>query len=236
MQNNSELELSSVNYSSHKWWGIMNKENFSLEIMKMLENELYFLKAKISDQKYDLVIEIGCGEGKNAFFLSQFVNYVGLDADKMFIEKAKSVMKEHSVENARFYNLSSHQLDQILIPIDFKVLVFIPFNLFGNLSNPTSMLDDIFFRNWDLAIFTYQDNDLTQRERFKYYRNCGIEIEYKNHGEYSTFRSKDGFDSKVYSEIFMKEKMLRKFVPTYKLEVNQIEGMETVYFLESKLI
>ena len=108
-----------------------------------------------------------------------------------------------------------------------------PFNIFGNLSNPTSMLDDIRVRKWDLAIFTYQDNELTQRERMSYYNNCSIECKYEKHNNYSTFTSKDGFDSKVYSEMYMRTKILGEFLEAYKLEVKYIESMETVYFLES---
>jgi hypothetical protein len=162
------------------------------------------------------------------------LNYIGLDIDKVSLERASRYLDDHLISNASFYNLSSYELNRIMLENDEKkVLVVFPFNLFGNLTDPEETLNQILIRKWNLVIFNYQDNAMTREEREQYYSNCNIICQYQIFKNYSSFVSNDGFNSKVYTCFYMICHFFKNFIECnqYQIELKNLNKMENVYHL-----
>lgn len=184
-----------------KFLNIMNHHMYTEVIKNYLELQTQYLIEICDSQNYEVIVEIGCAKGTNSLLFKQKrVKYFGVDINLSHIHEAKLLAMENNVENAKFMHVSINKIGSSVPCGDRKVLVFLPFNLFGNLKENEilQLIELIKNHGWDLLIFSYQKNLLIKAERLEYYKNCGFVVKYFEDEDESVFYSEDGFMSKVY--------------------------------------
>lgn len=184
-------------------------DNYPESVIEFLEKERENLLLAI--QKYDLVIEVGCMEGRGYNDIrNNGISYVGIDQMSEYIEKAASVFgfvsdtHEFLCMDAEFINEISKK--SILYRKHKKILFFFPFNSFGNVLNINNLLSSFSkLNNADALIYTYLTDVFATNERDKYYTNCNYKELQKNETEAEVrFTSADGLNSVAYKQEYLK--------------------------------
>lgn len=201
MDNNDCSEtISKKHWSNNKMFlNIMNKDTYTQDIKDYLELENKYLLDICDQNNYTTIIEVGCAKGiKAELFYGRNIKYIGIDINPDYIKEAIFFASEKALDYASFSCISFNEISSLNIQKRNNVLVYLPFNLYGNLEKPMEIFEIIKEYSLNLLIFTYQDNELANAERLKYYQNCGFVVKHCENQKYSSFYSDDGFNSKVY--------------------------------------
>ena len=234
-----DVSMKSYSKSLRSWENIMNEEVYPAEIKQMLAEEASYLVESVRAGAYQQLVEVGCAKGANAsLFANMDIKYLGVDVNEKYIDEATRVSRERRLDHfASFRVMSSHDLSTAVLAHKemTRVLVYLPFNLFGNLARPSELVEIIKALGWDLIIFTYQENDAVKEVRHAYYTECGFDIKFTREPNYSIFYSDDGFNSRVYTHRFMK-KLIKPLCDAnlYKLSSAHVGSIGHVYYVRKQ--
>lgn len=189
---------------------LIDTDCYPVEIIEHLYEEKATLKTLLENSDYDTAVEVGCMDGTMHMdiCIETKVNYVGID----LIEKSTRVLQEKLAK----IGYSKHTLVQALDVLNIadiaveinkfgrNVLVFFPFNSFGNLAFAEKAVDAIIACGYDIAVLTYRDDKHTTQVRHKYYSNC----EYQNltcsqDDKGIRFSATQGLNTYAYSKVWM---------------------------------
>jgi hypothetical protein len=179
---------------------------YPVEIVEHLTAEKLALKRLIENGGYDTVVEVGCMDGTMHLDVctDSLVNYVGID----LIEEGTIVLQDkltasgypkHSIVKALDVLNIADIADDIKV-FAKKVLVFFPFNSFGNLEFPGKAVAAISSCDFDIAVLTYLNDQHTNDVRFQYYSNCEYqELSCSSDEKGIQFSATQGLNSYAYS-------------------------------------
>lgn len=194
-------------YSCPQGREILNSRNFTPDINNFLCDEHAIVQRILINHKndYDALLEVGCGYTRNAE-LATFLGliYFGIDFIENVVNVARSQLKEKNVK-AQVDCLSVLDLTPITTPIPkaMRTVCLFPFNVFGNIFEPTRILQIMHTLNYAMLISTYR-NDVNMSAILKYYQACGL-----NHIKTikldigTIFISKEGFKSVIYNSEYI---------------------------------
>lgn len=190
---------------------LVDENNYPESIKEYLKIEKDILISNI--QSHDVIIEVGCMEARN---LEQAIKnnkkYIGIDIVPEYIEIANKIVEERKLTSTcEFLCIDAERLDDVieksrLLKISNKPLFFFPFNSFGNMNNIENVIQSIQnIKGADFILFTYQTDDKSTNERFKYYNNCNYNnLKVSNEKNGIRFTADNGLNSMAYNEDFLK--------------------------------
>lgn len=201
-----------VSFYSNAGLQISNPDCYPESIQSFLATEREKLTNLLAEGKYTTLLEVGCGASMVNASIARHsgCKYVGVDVVRSVVKKAKQEIKRMNAKNMDVYCCSVVNYEELarLIPEDerAKTLVFLPFNLIGNIGNLVEFLDCVSRLGVGVAISSYQVNPQAQQERRAYYLRCGFtqleEHHYSGVGVMMT--SKEGLRSIAYETSFLR--------------------------------
>jgi hypothetical protein len=195
---------------------IMNEENYPESIKSFLYDELCYIIKILSKGNYYVLLEIGSANSIKALTIVQKnYKYYGIDINSRFVQEATQSFAEKNIsDKAKVKLMSFFELNSSFeaFNINEKVLIVLPFNLFGNLGNPKKSLEKLFILCQDFIISYYKVNLTSYLAREEYYKNC----EYKNliytkDNSQAKFTSSEGLCSITYSPEYI-ERIIHELV------------------------
>lgn len=215
---------------------LIDVELYPEKIHQHLNDEKATLVNIIRNGNYDTVVEVGCMDGTMHLDVCKLcdVNYVGLD----LVEHSVELLNQKLMESGCHGQYIAKALDVINIDsiapdineISRKVLVFFPFNSFGNLDHPKEVLSVIRSCDYDAVVLTYLTDDNSANVRMEYYSNCGysnLELSKSNEGD--LFSSAQGLRSYAYSYDWFQNVADEN---SYKVKFSKIGEISGCYLLE----
>ena len=217
---------------------LVDEKNYPDSIKNFLENEKNILINNINE--HDIIIEVGCMEARNMeHAIKNNKKYIGIDIVPEYIEIANRLIKQRELTSScEFLCIDAEKLDKILEESELlksseKPLFFFPFNSFGNMNNFDSVIRSISnIKNSDFILFTYQTDEKSTNERFKYYNNCNydnLRVIKEENGV--RFIADNGLNSMAYNE-----KFLQDFIKKYGLELKMknFADIGIAYFISTR--
>lgn len=191
---------------------LVDENNYPDSIKKFLENEKSILINNLS--QHDIIIEVGCMEARNMeHAINNKKKYIGIDIVPEYIEAANRIVRKRELTSTcEFLCIDAEKLDKILEASNLlkrckNPLFFFPFNSFGNMNNFANVIKSISkIKNADFIIFTYQTDEKSTNERFRYYNNCNydnLKVQYEENGV--RFVADNGLNSMAYNEAFLQD-------------------------------
>ncbi len=217
---------------------LVDETNYPQSIKDYLEKEGEILNQKV--KKHDVIIEVGCMEARNMeVAIRNGKKYIGIDIVPEYIDIANGIAKQRNLqETCEFLCIDAEKLDDILKKSDLlkksqAPLFFFPFNSFGNMSNFDRVIKSIGnIKNSDFILFTYQTDDKSTAERFKYYDNCNysnLKVNYEKNGV--RFTADDGLNSMAYDEKFLQDWIKKTGL---NLEMKTFSDIGIAYFISTR--
>ncbi|CAG8566944.1 12098_t:CDS:2, partial [Acaulospora morrowiae] len=182
---------------------------------------------KILQGKYHVFMEVGSAKSVKAFYIIQAnCKYYGIDINPRMIQEARQNFLEKNIfDKAKVESMSFFDLDlsfKAFNPNE-KVLIFLPFNLFGNLGDPKKSLEKLIKLSQDFIVSYYKINQTSYLARKEYYTNCGLySLNYMEEDHQAKFTSSRGFCSITYSPEYIESiinKLVKELKVPYKLEI-----------------
>ncbi len=189
---------------------LVDEANYPISIKKYLENERKIVLDRLNG--HDLLIEVGCMEARNMeCALNNGKKYIGIDIVEEYIKIAKEIVKKRELgDRCEFLCIDAEKLDDILnysklMQECSAPLFFFPFNSFGNMRNFNRVLDSISkIKNADFLIFSYDTDERSTSERFKYYNNCDYDnLHVLKESTGIRFIADNGLNSMAYNKEFL---------------------------------
>ena len=190
---------------------ILNPENFPTLVHDYLKREREFLEHQMIN--YDTLIEGGCFDGTYLKWShKRELNYIGVDVIPDYIEEARhrsaffNVAQErhefHVLDLTRLWELNERSA--MLANQENKVMLLIPFNLFGNITPISELVSVLRNCEYDFLISNFSTSRIATETRNQYYNNCDfLNVTMKSNDDGVHFTSEDGLDSMAFSEEWM---------------------------------
>jgi hypothetical protein len=210
LKNNIELYDSGDNYAYYSCstgHEILNSENFPPAIMDFLAGEKDAIRTILLGNKnqYDALLEIGCGNARNIeLSLDLNLQYYGIDFIEKEITAARHRLKQDNIIG-HLKCISVLDLNHATTPIapSMRTVCLFPFNVFGNIFEPTRILQIMHTLNYGMLISTYR-NDVEKDAIIHYYEACGLNVTRMIKLDNGTmFISKEGFKSIIYNSEYI---------------------------------
>ena len=163
---------------------------------------------------FDLLVEVGCMHGRYLeWAATNEKHYLGVDVVRRYISAGNSRLKEFksSTQKQRFVLGGAEKISKIVVPSDWDVnvdrcLLLFPFNSFGNMPKPLSVVESLGQRCLPFLISSYRTSMRATACREIYYRNCG----YSRLRTYKSqkgvrFTSPDGLNTVAYGKAFVQQ-------------------------------
>lgn len=200
---------------------IMNEENYPESIKTFLSDELCYIIKILSEGKYYVLLEIGSANSIKALTIVQKnYKYYGIDVNSRFVQEATQNFVENNIsDKAKVKLMSFFELNSSFeaFNINEKVLIVLPFNLFGNLGNPKKIFEKLFILCQDFIISYYKINRTSYLAREEYYKNCEYkDLNYTKDYSQAKFTSSEGFCSITYNPEYI-ERIIHELVHELKL-------------------
>jgi len=198
-------------YSNNGGDQILNTQNYPPTIQEFLKNEADSLDQLIknSSQKYNMLIEVGCGNTVNLPLAKKHnLQYLGLEvsptAVRIVQERIRRNRAQYENADIECINILNIKKSDLHLTMDDKPLLFLPFNLFGNVA-PIAMLLARFRKlGIDVAISIYNTDTATSDMRKTYYTNCGYNfLSEKKHETGTYFFSNEGLYTVAYDHTYL---------------------------------
>lgn len=206
-------------YGSGRGDKLLFEQNYPKEIVDYLDKEKEVLLNISKD--YKVIIEVGCMSGRGIdCILANKLKYIGVDIVNRYIEKGKELAIKKGLDrnSYEYFCIPAENLQAllkeslILKDVDkTQVLIYFPFNCFGNFNNVSLCINALKSIQYDFIIFTYQNSETALNSRYKYYKNCkyeNIKIEHETNG--IRFVSEDGLNTIAYSKEWLSNNIMFK--------------------------
>ncbi len=217
---------------------LVDETNYPNSIKNFLDKEKNILVDNIKN--HDVIIEVGCMEARNMeSAIKNNKKYIGIDIVPKYIKIANRIaQKRNLTSTCEFLCIDAEKLDEILeksklLKDSRNPLFFFPFNSFGNMNNFNNVIKSIYnIKNSDFIIFTYQTDEKSTNERFKYYNNCNYNNLRAKKEEYGVrFIADNGLNSMAYNENFFQENIKKRGLD---LNVKKFADIGIAYFISTK--
>lgn len=219
---------------------IMNESNYPNAIKDFLYKEKECIKTVLNTKNYDYFYELGCADARNVDVVSNTeIKYRGVDilSDHIIL----GINKIHALNlhgQAELFLLSINDLIKTFKNnFEKKVIFFFPFNLFGNLENPTDIFMNLLSHKVDFFISMFNTNQMARDARNEYYLNCGIRpLFYQENNIGDTFYNKDGFKSISYNEKYINNLFTENVQIKSKLVVSSFSEISQYFYVKNEEI
>jgi len=190
---------------------ILNSDNYPAAIQQFLKNESAVIDEIIKSPNLgiSMLIEVGCGKMVNLQLAKQNnIKYLGLEISPHDIRMAREriVRAPLQYKDARVecIDILTVKKSDLKLSEEEKPLLFLPFNLFGNIA-PIALLLARFRRlGIDVAVSLYKTDDRTKEMRKTYYSNCGYnQLTEHSHPTGSYFRASEGLYTVAYDHNYL---------------------------------
>ena len=217
---------------------LVDEKNYPDSIKNFLKNEKDILINNINE--HDIIIEVGCMEARNMeYAIKNNKKYIGIDIVPEYIEIANRIVEKRKLTSScEFICIDAEKLDNILeksklLKSSSKPLFFFPFNSFGNMNNFDNVIKSINnIKNSDFILFTYQTNEKSTSERFKYYDNCNydnLRVIQEENGV--RFTADNGLNSMAYNDKFLQD-FIKKC--GLDIEIKKFADIGIAYFISTR--
>jgi SAM-dependent methyltransferase len=188
-----------------------------------LDTERRLIRDLVPRGDYRAVLEVGCGDG--SLLLPEVaalgVRYIGIDLAEEAVAAAERRAAELRTAGAGGRGVSRRAPDITLACADIAelptlaprlrlpgsgLLVAFPFNVFGNLPEPWTVVADVAALGADLVIGTYDTTPAASALRAEYYRACGLRGAIVIDERVARFRS-GAFRSDVYRPAVLRARL-----------------------------
>ncbi len=186
--------------------------NYPKEIQEYLKKEKALL-CKIKEC-FNCLVEIGCMSGRYLnWCIEEDKGYLGIDVVHRYIEEGKCKILNCELSPLKYQMVvgSAENICEIVqenkVSSSYKkILLFFPFNSFGNMSNTQTIIDSLHKTGLIFLICSYQTNLRVNNIRDDYYKNCeykGIQRIVNRKGV--RFISKEGLNTIAYEPDYLCE-------------------------------
>jgi hypothetical protein len=166
-------------YKSSGGNAIMDRRNFSPDVVDYLSMETRFLRGVLGTRKYRYVVELGCDMARCFEVVDDCgVEYLGIDIRE---ELLAAVAKHFATRRESFPRLiigSADDLDLHLgaagVGVRDGVLCVFPFNLLGNIEFPETILVKYNRLGVDVLVSGFSASGGATEVRRTYYEKCSI--------------------------------------------------------------
>ena len=195
---------------------LIDQQNYPAEISAFLGHEENIAKRLITENKYEFMVEIGAMD--RGFLLQAAVeenaSYIGLDLVGGLISKLDekidgilSAARQHAGGRIEAHVGDVFELpavvEKLRIPKRATLAAF-PFNSFGNMPDPETVVSKVAEAGLDIAIFTYKTDYTSNSIRADYYSRCNYkDLTMRETADGVLFSSTDGLWSYAYEKKFM---------------------------------
>lgn len=156
---------------------LFSDAHFPPAINAFLQSERMLLAAAARSRQ--VIVEIGCHEGTHAGWCrAAGKRYLGIDPVERYIQRGRARLAEAAQQRCTLVVGRAEQVDELIArelagiaPSD--ILLFIPFNCFGNITEVESAVRSIARSGCALLLSSYQTTPAALLARFAYYAACG---------------------------------------------------------------
>lgn len=213
------MKRSSEFYASGKGDRLIDRANYSVEVRDYLRREREALRDML--RVFDVLVEVGCMHGRHLDdALDVGCAYVGIDPVDRYIASGHRRCADEAIDSRRARFVCADAADLVPVIADAargvwgeRVLVFLPFNCFGNIQDPTRTLDALAVGMWPFFISAFRTTCFANAHRASYYANCGYDgVRGLPVPDGVRFVSDDGLDTTAYHPAVVTEWFLRRGV------------------------
>lgn len=191
-------------YASGKGSRLVEPVNYPAAIQRYLAEEAELL-ARFAGG-FSMLIEIGCMEGRYArWALARGKRYLGIDPVEEYVAAGRKALGLARLPGAecRLLEGCAESVDRILAGEQIlgreRVLLFFPFNSFGQIREPAPVVEALARCASPILIGTYATDAAATQARAAYYGNCGFAgLTSSTDAAGVRFRSDDGLESVAY--------------------------------------
>jgi SAM-dependent methyltransferase len=158
---------------------LMDRATLPQNIRQFLRQERLLLDSLAGS--FDRLIEVGCMDGRHLeWACAHGRRYVGIDIAERHIKRARvlATARGLSTQACRFLVGEAEAIDALIEPLQepaTRDLVFLPFNIFGAVSDANRVIHGLRRSRRAFLISAYQTNERATASREQYYRRCGYE-------------------------------------------------------------
>jgi len=199
-------------YESGKGDRLIDSLLFPEEIKQFLICEKRILDS-LADS-FDLLVEVGSMYGRYLkWAVENGKRYFGIDVVERYIEAGRKIVLDSQLDPARYRFVLSgaENVAELVITHEWSIkpnrcILFFPFNSFGNMNDPLTVIRGVRKSGLPFLISTYGTSKEINICREKYYRNCGYsEIVGIEDEKGVRFVSPDGLSTIAYHPDYLQE-------------------------------
>jgi hypothetical protein len=200
-------------YMTEQGLELINDSNYPYPVVEFLNEERKYLQSVIGH--YDVLLEVGCMTGRHlAWAMKNNVYYMGVDVVEHYLVEARKKACDLGMplSKYKFVNWNAESIDGVLNEYDLRkfnsnrILIFFPFNCFGNISNISNVINSLKKSGCHYLISTYKTDESTSKSRLDYYKNCEYKsLSSRTNEEGVVFTSQEGFKSVAYHPHWLKD-------------------------------
>ncbi len=157
---------------------IMRAANFPNELLCFLQQEALVVSQALRQFECDSLVELGCYDGRllQVARMSQ-VLYFGVDLSSTAVAALRDKIAREGIagQATAFVGDVTSPRTWFHEVSGLRPLFVFPFNLFGNLSDPSAVVSELRGDNRFGVISVFNSEDATTMMRDEYYAACGIE-------------------------------------------------------------
>lgn len=166
-------------YESGKGDHLIDPLFFPEEIRQFLICEKRILEA-LADS-FDLLVEVGSMYGRYLkWAIGDGKCYFGIDVVERYIEAGRKIILDSQLDPIKYKFVlgGAENITELVRPDEWsakpnRCILFFPFNSFGNMNNPLTVIRGIRKSGLPFLISTYGTSEEINICREKYYKNCG---------------------------------------------------------------
>lgn len=195
-------------YSSEFGMRMFNDEYLTPPVARFLREEQEVLSTIVRNPESRIghLVEAGCGYGRLAIAAREHgVKYDGLDIVRSWTGESCLDLHEHArVHRGAIEDLSELSSRMVCRP-SHESLVVLPFNLIGNLLNPSYTLERLRILGVAVLVVSFGPEEEVTCLRREYYRGCGftaLKVQVSDRG--TRIVGRESLDSTAYTPGFLK--------------------------------
>lgn len=175
--NSASQQINRSIYLDDEGIRLMRPEYFTAGVRRFHDLEKLFYLDLLGDEKYSLIIEVGCSSYRLIGVKPPCCDYLGVDInppkERRLPQKRGAVIQ---CEANRFFNKNAF-LNRVAQKYSGRVLCILPFNFLGTMDSPLQFLKNVCQAPFDLALSVFGTEEIATDARLEYYRLCGIEVQ-----------------------------------------------------------
>jgi hypothetical protein len=217
-------------YTSGIGDALIDAKKFPREITSYLISERKLLEEVV--RKFRLVIEAGCMNGRYLkWVLERDKYYIGMDIVGRYITEAKEKAALLNLDPTKYEFIceGAEKVHTILVKTKInklkedEVLIFFPFNSFGNIENIEEVFVSLKNAKMNFFISSYKTDKFSIERRKKYYRNCGYkDIILLEEDNGIRFKSREGLNTVAYFSDWLIQEFSRIGIKIKTYNLNKI--------------